>query len=187
MRALLLGVLVSLCATPAFADEALWALLKQGGQFVLIRHAVTDPGTGDPPGFRLDDCRTQRNLSAAGREEARRLGVALRAKGIPVARVLSSPWCRAVETARLALGTEPEIEPALANLFQHGHNRERQLEQFRALVAKAPREGNVLMFTHGSTTLAFTGISPATAEMVVVTPSRGGGAYTVAGRILLAP
>jgi phosphohistidine phosphatase SixA len=54
---------------------------------VLMRHAATDPGAGDPPGFRLDDCATQRNLSAAGREDARRVGNAFRAHRIPVARV----------------------------------------------------------------------------------------------------
>lgn len=182
LRRAFLSLFVMIAALPAHADDALWALLRQGGQIVLIRHAVTDPGIGDPPGFRLDDCRTQRNLSAAGRDEARRLGSALRERQVPVARVLASPWCRAVETARLATGAEPHVEPALANLFQFGENRERQLAQFRALVAAAPRQGNVLMFTHGSTTLAFTGVNPATAEMVIVTPTAGG-AYTVAGRI----
>jgi broad specificity phosphatase PhoE len=181
-----LVVSLLLFTVPAHADDALWALLQGGGQVVLIRHAVTDPGIGDPPGFKVDDCRTQRNLSDAGRAEARRLGAALRERGVPVARVLSSPWCRAVETARLAIGTAPQVEPALANLFEYPQNRERQLAQFRTLVAAAPRQGNVLMFTHGSTTLAFTGVNPATAEMVIVTPT-GGGDFRVAGRIPVTP
>ena len=171
---------------PAHADDALWALLKQGGQIVLIRHAVTDPGVGDPPGFRVEDCATQRNLSEAGRAEARRLGAALRERGVPVARVLASPWCRAIETARIATGVQPDLEPALANLFEYPQNRERQQAQFRALVAAMPKQGNVLMFTHGSTTLAFTGVSPATAEMVIVTPESGE-RYRVAGRIAVPP
>ncbi|MCC7218628.1 MAG: histidine phosphatase family protein [Burkholderiales bacterium] len=186
VRRALLSLLVLLAAWPAHADDALWALLRQGGQIVLIRHAVTDPGVGDPPGFRIDDCATQRNLSEAGRAEATRLGSALRERGVPVARVLSSPWCRAVETARLATGMAPRIEPALANLFEYPQNRERQLVQFRALVAAAPKQGNVLMFTHGSTTLAFTGVNPATAEMVIVTPE-GGERYRIAGRIAAPP
>ncbi|MEO8507512.1 MAG: histidine phosphatase family protein [Betaproteobacteria bacterium] len=173
-------------AAPTRADDTLWALLAQGGQVVLIRHAVTDPGVGDPPGFKLDDCRTQRNLSAAGRPEAQRLGASLRAHGVPIARVLASPWCRTLETARLALGVEAQKEPALSNLFEHGHNRERQLAGFRKLVADAPRQGNLILVTHGATTLAFTGVSPATAEMVIITPE-GGGEFKVAGRIPLAP
>ena len=68
----LIMLLLSIPAT-AVDREALWALLQSGGQVVVMRHAATEPGVGDPPGFRLDDCRTQRNLSAAGREEARRI------------------------------------------------------------------------------------------------------------------
>lgn len=66
-------LLFALLALPAMcqASEPLWDLLEQGGQVVLIRHAVTVPGSGDPPGMRLDDCRTQRNLSAEGRYENR--------------------------------------------------------------------------------------------------------------------
>jgi phosphohistidine phosphatase SixA len=63
-----------------------------------MRHAVTTPGVGDPAGFRLDDCSTQRNLTDAGREDARRVGGTFRTRGIPVGRVLSSPWCRCLET-----------------------------------------------------------------------------------------
>ncbi len=177
-------VLVLFICAPAHADEALWALLKQGGQVVLIRHALTDPGVGDPPGFSIDDCRTQRNLSETGRAEARRLGAVLRERGIPVERVLSSPWCRCLETARLVFGVDPQQDAMLANLFTHGQHRERQLAQFRALMATAPTKGNLMLVTHGATTQAFTGISPATAEMVIVTPE-GSGGYRVAGRISL--
>ncbi len=71
-RAVLLVVLLALAATgPALADEPTWALLKGGGQVILIRHAITTPGLGDPPGMRLDDCTTQRNLTDEGRGHAR--------------------------------------------------------------------------------------------------------------------
>jgi broad specificity phosphatase PhoE len=78
---------------------------------VLLRHATTTPGFGDPPGFRLDNCVTQRDLTEAGREESRRLGVVFRAREIPVARVRSSRWCRCLETARLAFGSADPGEP----------------------------------------------------------------------------
>ena len=103
-------------ATQARADEALWRLLKAGGQVVLMRHAVTTPGVGDPDGMVLHDCRTQRNLSDEGRAHARQVGEAFRARGVPVAQVLSSPWCRCLETARLAFGSSPEVSTALNNL-----------------------------------------------------------------------
>jgi phosphohistidine phosphatase SixA len=168
----------------AHADETLWTLLQQGGQVVLIRHALTDPGVGDPPGFKLGDCTTQRNLSAAGKVEAERLGAAMKARGVPVARVLTSPWCRCRDTARIAFGGEAQVDAVLSNLFEDGQNRDRQIADFRRLVAAAPRSGNLLLVTHGSTTLAFTGVSPGTAEMVIVTPETGGN-FRVAGRIPL--
>jgi phosphohistidine phosphatase SixA len=180
----LLVVLPLLWAGLVQADEETWALLKKGGQVVLIRHGLTDPGVGDPPGFALDDCKTQRNLSDRGRQEAQRLGEAFRTRGIPFARVLSSPWCRCVETARIAFGVA-QTNAALSNLFEHAQNRERQIAAFRELVAKAPPKSNLILVTHGSTTLAFTGVSPATAEMVVLTPS-GNGQFRVAGRIPVA-
>lgn len=171
-------------AVPAWADDALWTLLQKGGQVVLVRHGLTTPGVGDPAGFKLGDCATQRNLVEAGREEAARLGAALRARKVPVARVLSSPWCRCIETARIAFGTEPVVDNALANLFSDASNRDRQLAQFRKLVATAPTQGNLVLVTHGSTTAAFTGINQGTAEMVIVTPE-GGERYRVAGRLAI--
>src|SRR5690606_8860558 len=80
------------------ADDArLLASLRSGGNIVLIRHAATEPGIGDPADFREDDCSTQRNLSEAGRDDARRMGEALRAAGVPIAAVRSSRWCRCLE------------------------------------------------------------------------------------------
>jgi broad specificity phosphatase PhoE len=181
LRSLLFAAL--LLPLAAGADEKLWSLLKKGGQVVLIRHAVTDPGVGDPPGFRLEDCTTQRNLSDAGRREARRLGTAIWHRAIPVGRVLSSRWCRCLETATLAFGGS-QSSPTLDNLFGFEGNRERQLAAFRALVASAPAKGNLILVTHGSTTMAFTGVRPATTELVIVTPGRGGD-YKLAGRLAI--
>ena len=78
---------------------------------VLIRHAITTPGVGDPPGFRLEDCSTQRNLTDAGRAHARRIGEEWRARKISIGRLVSSPWCRCLETAELAFKRKPETSP----------------------------------------------------------------------------
>ena len=178
LASLLLGFSVPITAADS---EALWALLRQGGQVVVIRHASTDPGVGDPPGFRLDDCSTQRNLSAAGREEARRIGEAFRARGIPVVQVLSSRWCRCLETARLAFGTV-EPWPPLNSFFNH---RGREPERTRAVqirVGERPVSGNLVLVTHQVNITALTKISPAQGEMVVLTP-QGDGKFRVAGRL----
>jgi phosphohistidine phosphatase SixA len=106
----------------------------------------------------------------------------LRAHKVPVARVVSSPWCRCIETARIAFGSEPALDDALSNLFGDASNRDMQIAGFRKLVANAPKQGNLFRVTHGSTTAAFTGINQGTAQMVIVTPE-GGERYRVAGRL----
>jgi broad specificity phosphatase PhoE len=175
--------IVGALAAPAgaLASEPLWSLLKGGGQVVLIRHAITTPGAGDPPGMRLDDCRTQRNLTDEGRNDARRVGQAFRSRGIPVDRVLSSPWCRCLETARLAF-REPEVWAPLSNLFGRSEHRDEQVREMRTTVGTPRKNGNLVLVSHGSTIVALTGVHPAPAEMVIVTP-QGEGRFTVAGRL----
>jgi broad specificity phosphatase PhoE len=160
----------------------MWALLERGGHVILLRHAMTTPGSGDPEGMKLEDCSTQRNLSDEGRAHARQLGEAFRTRSVPVGRVLSSPWCRCLETARLAFGQTPETRPALGNLFGRPERAAQQLAELRPLAGRAPTGGNLVLVSHGSTIAALTGISPDTSEMVVLTP-QGGGRFTVAGRL----
>jgi len=168
-------------AGPARADEGLWQRLAAGGQVVLLRHGTTTPGVGDPTGFRLDDCATQRNLTEAGREESRRIGAALKARAIPVERVLSSPWCRCLETARLAFGSAEPWEP-LSSLFADRTRQAEQTRAFRTLAGAKRAGGNTILVTHGANIVTFVGVSPAMAEMVIVTP-QGNGTFTVAGRL----
>jgi phosphohistidine phosphatase SixA len=181
VRKLLLFVLLSSLSSMAAADEALWKLLRAGGQVLFVRHASTTPGVGDPTGFRLDDCATQRNLSDEGRAEARRLGEWMRQHEIPIERVVSSPWCRCVETAELAFGRVDERWPALSNLFGRSQNAEAQVKAMRPRVAAHRGRGNLVLVSHGSTALALTDISPQQGEVIVLTPSRGG--FRIAGRI----
>lgn len=166
-------------AQPALANDALWDKLKSGGHVILIRHAQTDPGVGDPPGFRVDDCKTQRNLNDAGREEAKRLGTEFTKRGIPVAKVLSSRWCRALETAHIAFG-KAEPWPALDNTYDAPQRREPQMREVRKALAKPVTGGNLVLVTHGVNVFALTGISPATAEPVIVQP---GGKLNTLGRL----
>ena len=180
--AVLLVAFAVLAAAPAArADERIWSLVKGGGQAIFVRHAITTPGVGDPPNMRLTDCSTQRNLTDAGRAHARRVGEAFRARAIPVDRVLSSPWCRCQETARLAFGP-PETWAPLGNLFGRPENRAAQVQELQALASERRTGGNVVLVTHGSTISALTGINPGSAEMVVVTP-QGDGRFAVAGRL----
>ena len=166
---------------PTRADEGLWRRLAAGGQVVLLRHATTTPGVGDPTGFRLDDCVTQRNLTEAGREESRRIGAAFKARAIPVARVLSSRWCRCLETARLAFGSAEPWEP-LSSLFADRTRQAEQTRAFQVLAGEKRAGGNTILVTHGANIVAFVGVSPAMAELVIVTP-HGNGTFSVAGQL----
>lgn len=172
--ALLLAAVPIVCATaPAGAEEAAWEALRRGGWVVLLRHALA-PGTGDPPGFRLEDCTTQRNLSAEGKSQARRIGEAFRRHGIPVERVFSSRWCRCRETAALAFGAF-EPHPALDSFFADSAREKEQTEGLRRLVAEYPPvRGNLVLVTHQVNITAYTGVFPASGEMVLVKLSAAG-------------
>src|SRR5215211_8168452 len=122
LRRVFVEMAVCLCGllgmmNQANADEAAaWAALRLGGHVALMRHADA-PGAGDPPGFKLNDCTTQRNLSDRGRADAKAVGDRLRAEGVRVAKLLSSPWCRCLETAQILNLGAVEIEPAFSNTF----------------------------------------------------------------------
>jgi broad specificity phosphatase PhoE len=167
-------------------DPALWKELRRGSSVLLIRHASTEPGLGDPPGFRLGDCATQRNLSAKGREESQRLGERLRRENVPVARVFTSPWCRCRETAMLAFGRAEEWEP-LSSIFDYPDREADYSESVRKRIAgyaARPPGGNVVMVTHNVNIAALTKLSVAQAEIVVVRPD-GCCALRTLGRILV--
>src|SRR5437899_10167725 len=103
----LAALTISLVIAPALPAEDAWEALVKGGHVALIRHGNAPPGYGgDPPGFRFDDCKTQRNLDDKGRAQGKALGEAFRNHGVRVDRTLSSPVCRCMDTASLmAVGT----------------------------------------------------------------------------------
>jgi broad specificity phosphatase PhoE len=180
MRWLLLALTIVL--GPAHADEALWSALRSGGHVLFVRHAQTDPGVGDPPGFRLEDCATQRNLSAEGRAQARALGAALRARRVPLGEVLSSPWCRCVETAQLAFGRATGWD-ALSNLHGRAQNAGEQVRAMRPRIAAHRGADNLVLVSHGSTAGALTGQYPAMGEVLVLKPQGPG--FRFVGRLAL--
>ena len=179
---LTVSLVMAFFAHSARADENAWKLIQGGGQVLFIRHATTTPGAGDPPGFRLEECSTQRNLSEAGRAEAKRLGDALRARKVPIGEILSSPWCRCHETARLAFGRDATTWRPLSNLFGRHEAAEAQVREMRARIGSYRGKDNLVMVSHGSTALPLSGVSPQQAEILVLTPL-GGDKFRVAGRI----
>jgi broad specificity phosphatase PhoE len=153
-------------------DEAIWRRLKQGGHIILLRHALTDEGIGDPPGFRLGACSTQRNLSATGREDARQVGAAFRNRDIPLGPILSSRWCRCIDTAQLAYG-RVEPAPMLDSMFgEPGAVRAPKIRQVMAYIAAYKQPGNLVLVTHDANIRAMTGEAVAAGAMLVTVPGQ---------------
>jgi phosphohistidine phosphatase SixA len=170
------AALAAASSPAAVAQGDAWALLKQPGHVVFMRHsdAPGSGGYGDPKGYRLEDCATQRNLSDEGRAHARRTGEAFRKHGILFDRVLTSPWCRCKETARLAMGREAEIFAPLSNLVGRSEHRDEQVKALKTYLAGLQPTTRVLFVTHGIVIGALTGVNPASGEMVIVKPGPGG-------------
>lgn len=182
MAAVLATALLPLPAHAADAD--LWQQLRsEDGLVILYRHAIA-PGGGDPAGFRLGDCSTQRNLSAEGREQARDIGRELRRNRVPVDEVRSSRWCRARDTARLMDVGPVRATPALDSVFTASASRAaRQERQTRQLIrAHRDQEGVLLLVGHQANIIDLTGVAPASGEGVVVRADRRG-RITVVDRI----
>jgi phosphohistidine phosphatase SixA len=153
--------------TPAKADTAAtWQALADGA-IVLFRHAEA-PGSGDPKSFKLGDCSTQRNLSAAGRTQSRRIGEAFRARKIPVARVLTSQWCRCVDTAELAFPGQVVPEPAFNSFFRNFDREAEQTKQARAVLAAWTGPGTLVVVTHMVNITALTGVDPDEGEGLIL-------------------
>jgi phosphohistidine phosphatase SixA len=169
----------------ARAGEAeTWSALRAGRHVALMRHADAPGGVGDPAGFRVDDCATQRNLSAKGRADAIRIGARLRSEGIAVAKILSSPWCRCTETATLLELGSVEAEPTFGNVVVLRDQSEALRAGARAVIDRWTGNGILLVVTHGANIQALTGIQPASGEIVVVRGGSGGGSEPV-GRLML--
>jgi phosphohistidine phosphatase SixA len=191
------AILFSLLALPFFSFSA-WAapgdaltsaeasrLLTAGGVALLLRHGQTDAGVGDPPGFTLDNCKSQRNLSSEGRAQVR--GMAERAKksGIRFARVYTSAWCRCRETAQALAESKDQVRdwPVLNSQFADNPRIADANEQILALLRTSPANESWLLVSHQVNIAAVTGISPASGEGVLVRVTPTG--LSVLGRVSL--
>jgi phosphohistidine phosphatase SixA len=183
-----LAALAAGWASPgAAADEALLRELRAGAA-LLMRHTQTVAGVGDPPGWRLGQCATQRNLDERGIAHAQRIGHWFEARRLTVATVRNSPWCRARDTARLAFGRSEDWAP-LSNIFEDRSGADAQADAVHAFVRSMKPGVLAVLVSHGITIAHIVGggISLATGESVVV---RAGGSVDaplgVIGRLVVA-
>ena len=178
-RDLLTAALLACLAGPVMATEA-WSEIPDGA-IVLFRHANA-PGVGDPPGHRIGECGTQRNLDDTGREQARRIGQTFRARNVPVRRVLSSQWCRTRETAQLAFPGLVRDEPLFNSFFEDRSSAPAQTAAALALLKHWRGPGVLVVSTHQVNITALTGATVASGEGVVVRVNAAG--LEVIGRVL---
>jgi broad specificity phosphatase PhoE len=176
----LAALAVCVGSVSAAQAESVWDALRTPGAVVVLRHSYA-PGAFDSPGARLDDCSTQRNLDESGRVQARRIGEAFRRNAIAVGKVLSSPRCRCLDTARLAFG---QVEPwdVLQGALNDTELRRRRLAETQKAIDAHDTGAPLVLVTHGSVVTDLTGLSIKMGELVVL--RRGpDGAHTVAGHL----
>jgi phosphohistidine phosphatase SixA len=140
---------------------------RQGGGVLMIRHAATESGLGDPPGFVIGQCRTQRNLSEAGRQASLEFGTWLQAQKFKPDTVRSSQWCRCQDTARLAFGGY-EDWPALNSTFAGQGDSAAQQQTLRERLLALPVGRTEVWVTHQVIMTGLTGAYPGLGEGFLV-------------------
>ena len=142
---LLLQVLIlSLFSIHSYSSEQNWKPAQEGNKVILIRHSLA-PGGGDPTGFKIDDCKTQRNLNRAGINQSKKIGKLFKKNKVPIDQVLSSQWCRCKDTAKYAFKSYKEFT-ALNSTFQSPYNKNepKQLKELYNFVKKWDGDGKLL-------------------------------------------
>jgi hypothetical protein len=181
------GLAQTPASTPAQAEPptpaAIVSLLKSGGYIVYFRHTATDFSQNDTSMRDFDDCANQRNLTDAGREQAKKIGEAWRKLSLPIGRVLASPYCRTQEVAQLAFG---RYERALEVRGGPGTADDPvRYQPLSRLLESAPKPGtNDVISSHGN---PYQALHPGTAylregDAAIIRPIPGGG-HEVVGRI----
>ncbi|WP_442583417.1 histidine phosphatase family protein [Mesorhizobium sp. ASY16-5R] len=182
MLRIVFALLLAIAAAPAAqATEAGWALLREGGHVVLLRHAMSGGGA-EPANFDIEKCATQRNLSERGKQQARKIGALFAARAAPIERVLSSRWCRCLDTARLAFEADPEPFEPLDPVKADEVEKAGQLKAIMEAVAGFAGSDNLVMVTHADVVQALTGVTPREGEAVIV--QADGDRLRVLGRIV---
>lgn len=167
ITSLLLSTLLTLFALPASAN--LVVNLTDGHHVLLMRHADA-PGYGDPAGYQLDKCSTQRNLGERGKKQAILIGQWLTNQGITSAKLISSPWCRCIDTAKLLNKGQVSITPALGSFFDDMKQEREQTRNLEKLIQTQLNENPkipIILVTHHVNIQAFTGKVVNVGDMVL--------------------
>jgi hypothetical protein len=166
----------------SLAGAALLQALRGGGLILYFRHTSTDFGQNDDAMSGYEECARQRNLTDGGRDEARRIGVAIKRLDIPIGDVLASPFCRTRETAQLIFG-RASVAPAVRGGPARPETNDRYAE-LRKLLSTPPSRGtNLAIASHGNPFRAVTDTQYlAEGEAAVIRPL-GGQGFRIVARI----
>jgi phosphohistidine phosphatase SixA len=154
--------------TSSLSTETIWTEARKGDNVILIRHALA-PGGGDPDGFDINDCKTQRNLNEVGVNQSKKIGKIFRDNKIPIDIILSSEWCRCKDTAFHAFGKFKEFS-ALNSTFSNPYikNETRQIKEIKKYLKNWDGKGkNLILVTHYSIITAITDAVPGSGEIVI--------------------
>ena len=152
--------------------EKLLVLLREGGLIIYFRHGITDWSQTDKMPLNLKQCSAQRNLSKAGQAQMEAIGRAVSVLGIRVAKVFASPYCRTLDSARLAFGrVVPESRLQYVGPMR-GKRREQQVDALRNLLAQPPPDGrNMVLIAHRGNLLEATSVDLEEGEAALFRPS----------------
>lgn len=175
----LLTLIIFFLLTNLHASEKDWQIAAEGNKIILIRHSIA-PGGGDPEGFNLRDCKTQRNLSIEGIKQSKKIGELFKEKKVPIDKVLSSEWCRCKDTAYYAFGTYKIFKPLNSTFTPpFNSNEEKQVREIKNYVRKwESKNKNLILVTHYSIINALTNSFPSSGELILINRK-----FKVLGRI----
>ena len=162
-------IIFSLIYSVSQSSEPNWEPAKRGDKIILIRHALA-PGGGDPKGFKISDCTTQRNLNQIGINQSERIGELFKKNQIPVDKVLSSQWCRCKDTAKFAFKNYKEFS-ALNSTFQPPYDKKakKQIKELKDYIQKwNGNGGNLILVTHYVIISAITDVAPRSGEIIII-------------------
>ncbi|HSA89356.1 MAG TPA: histidine phosphatase family protein [Burkholderiales bacterium] len=180
MRLALLSILLLVSPASAEPGADLLSRLREGGYVLYLRHTSTDFRQNDSRMTSFEDCASQRNLTDRGRDEARAIGEHVKRLKIPIGEVLASPFCRTMETARLAFGKARATGDVRGGPVEAG----RYVALRKLLSAPVAKGTNRVISSHGNPFYALAGPPYlAEGEMAVVRPE--GESFSVVARIRL--
>ena len=171
MKKQIISLLIIFFSLTSFNTHALdqdWKPAQDGDKIILIRHALA-PGRGDPKGFKIDDCKTQRNLDNIGIDQSKNIGKLFQEKKIKIDQVLTSQWCRCKDTAKYAFGNFKEFS-ALNSTFSppYDENEKKQIKELKNFVKNWHGKGkNLVLITHYVVILAVTGETSSSGELII--------------------